>query len=97
MWQRAGAPLAVGLWLRYVRPFQITPKEIQMGVKEPWKFACKFFIWMRLASKSEDGLSDKIKNKSKIEKENLKLQMKICVVKLTTFSNNEKFTIKIYV
>ena len=52
---------------------------------------------MRLASKSEDGLSDKIKNESKIEKENLKLQMKICVVKLTTFSNNEKFTIKIYV
>ena len=34
MTQRAGAPLAVGLCLRCVHPFQITPKEIQTDVKE---------------------------------------------------------------
>ena len=81
MRQRAPAPLAVGLWLRCVHPFQITPKEIQTDVKEPLKFACKLIIWIRLASKSEDCLSDKIKKKSKIEEQNLKPQRKICVVK----------------
>ena len=37
MRQRAPAPLAVGLWLRCVHPFQITPKDIQTDVKDQYE------------------------------------------------------------
>ena len=62
-------PLAVGLWLRCVHPFQITPKEIQTDVKDQHEnLPVNFLFGLGLASKSEDCLSDKIKKYLKVRR-----------------------------
>ena len=72
MRQRAGAPLAVGLWLRCVHPFQITPKDIQTDVKDQYENLPVNFL---LRHKKKFGIAKECLNSQvKFRKKILNLQ-----------------------